>query len=376
MVHIITGLSTGGAETMLYKLLAAMKDGNSDHLVISLIDKGTLGDEIEKLGYPVYTLDLKKGVSFHKAIKKLNNIISENKPDMIQGWMYHGNFAAFIANMFQKKKVPLVWNVRQSIYSIANEKKLTQLLIKLGGSLSRFPHKIIYNAKISASQHETSGYSPKKTIIIPNGFDTNVFKPSEENKKLIREELGLSQNTKLIGMIARYDPIKNHHNFLKAAHEVIKDFPDVQFIMAGRDIDLKNEKIRNDIETLNLQEKVHVLGERKDIAKIHSGLDVSVLPSDSEGFPNVIGESMACAVPCVATDVGDSSWVVADTGIMVPPFDQDALADGIKQLLHLSDEERRELGNRARSRIVHHFSIHSIAEQYDDLYRRLLKANL
>jgi glycosyltransferase involved in cell wall biosynthesis len=299
-------------------------------------------------------------------------IVKRLNPDILQGWMYHGNLFVQLVGFLLRQKVPSVWNVRQSLYNLRHEKFRTSIVIRLCAKLSHYPAKIIYNAQTSAIQHEALGYCEKKRMIIPNGFDTEQFRPSREARGQIRKELELSPSTFLIGLISRYHPSKGHQNFLRAAAQLVKDCPEVHFVLAGRGVDHNNEILMKSIRELCLEGRVHLLGERTDTARVTAALDLATSTSFSEGFPNSIGEAMACGVPCVVTDVGDSAWIVGDTGVVVPPGAHRALAAAWRDLVEIGVEGREDLGAAARNRIRERFNLRAMVAQYEELYRSLL----
>jgi len=376
IIHIITGLSTGGAEMMLYKLLHSMNRDRFESIVISLRDEGTLGKTINQEGFTVHTLDMKAGSPSLKAAWRLRRIIRSIKPDLIQGWMYHGNLAAFISRVFLDKKVPVLWNIRHSVYNLQYEKKGTAQVIKLGAMLSKRTAKIIYNARVSAQQHQALGYAPNRTVIIPNGFDTQQFQPSQAAREKLRQALQVPEQTVLIGLIARYHPMKDHANFLSAAARLAtKEREDVQFVLVGSDVELGNPAIAALVQRHNLIDRVHLLGERRDISDLTAGLDIASSSSYGEGFPNSVGEAMSCGVPCVVTDVGDSAWIVGETGKVVPPRDSKALANAWLELITMGAERRKQLGEAARKRVMENFSIMAITPQYEQVYDEVLATN-
>jgi glycosyltransferase involved in cell wall biosynthesis len=170
--------------------------------------------------------------------------------------------------------------------------------------------------------------------------------------------------------------MKDHGAFLNAAHRIGEKRDNVRFLLAGEGADASNERIMRKIRRLALCDKVHLLGQRNDVPRILPALDISVCASAwGEGFPNVIGESMACAVPCVVTDVGDSGRVVGDTGIVVPPRNPEAMAQAWEQIIRLGVEGRAELGRKARKRIEDFFSLASVARDYESLYRRIYEGD-
>ncbi|MBD1906690.1 glycosyltransferase [Funiculus sociatus GB2-A5] len=373
VVHIIAGLPSDGAEMMLYKLLSRMNRKRFNSVVVSLMDRGTLGDRIEALGIPVYTIGMKPGRPTIASIWRIISTIRNIKPGLIQGWLSHGNLAAQLVSAFVPGRVPVLWNVRHSALPRSDTKIGTLLIIKLLAYLSRLPAKIIYNCKIGADDHQQIGYDIEKTIIIPNGFDTNLFAPSVEARLSVRSELNLAENTFFIGRLGRFHPMKDHLTFLQAAAFLLKVYPEVHFLLAGSGIDGNNQVLHQFIKQLNIGEKIHLLGERQDISRIAAALDIATSSSAyGEGFPNIIGEAMSCGVPCVVTDVSDSAWIVGDTGRVVPPRDPKALCAAWVDLIEIGSSARVELGARARQRIQTELSLEKIVYQYEKLYEEQL----
>ncbi|MEH2273233.1 MAG: glycosyltransferase [Nostoc sp.] len=376
IIYIITGLYTGGAEVMLYKLLSRIDRERFHPVVISLMDRGIWGDRIATLGIPVYTIGIKEGKPKLANIWRLIHIVRQLQPDLIQGWMYHGNLAAQFARLFLFKQVSVLWNIRHSLYSLDLEKPRTTIIIKLSAQFSNSATKIIYNSQNSARQHEKSGYCIKKTCVIPNGFETDKFIPSDKAYLSVRSEFNIPENALLIGLIGRYHPIKDHFNFLQAAALLLKNYPNVQFVLAGNKVDWQNHILSELIHELGLVKQIHLLGERHDVPRLTAAFDIASSSSSGEGFPNVIGEAMSCGVPCVVTDVGDSAWIVSDTGKVVPPRDPEALANAWKALIDIGTEGREALGKAARQRVIECFSLDSVVDQYEVLYDNILTKKL
>jgi glycosyltransferase involved in cell wall biosynthesis len=372
IIHIITGLNTGGAEMMLYKLLYRTDRNRFEQTVISLSGHGTVGERIEGLNIPVIDIGMKHGRPTLAGIWRLITIARKLKPNIIQGWMYHGNLAAQLAALLTPGQSSVLWNIRQSLYSLSYEKRLTAVVIKLGGYLSGFPEYIIYNSKTSACQHEAIGYRAETQVFIPNGFDTDLFVPSDEAKISVKREMGVPGDVLLIGLIGRYHPMKDHATFLKAASLLLEKGSNVYFVLAGDQIDEGNGELRKGINDLNISRYVRLLGKRSDIPRLTAALDIAAISSSyGEGFPNVIGEAMSCAVPCVVTDIGDSALIVGDTGRVVEPRDPQALADAWSELISINTDQRRQLGLRARQRICENFSLDAVVQQYEFLYEKI-----
>jgi glycosyltransferase involved in cell wall biosynthesis len=207
--------------------------------------------------------------------------------------------------------------------------------------------------------------------VISNGVDTGRFFPSPEARQTLRAALGVPLDVPLVGAVGRLHPIKDYGTFFAAAQRLRKGLPQARFILAGEGLSGDEPQVARWVKEAGLTDYVYLLGQRDNVSDLYNALDVFVSSSNSEGFPNVIIEAMACGVPCVATDVGDSALIVADTGLIVAPENPQALADAVTQLLLLSPAERASLGSEARTRVCQRFTIECIGEQYAELYRKL-----
>ena len=373
ILHVINDLSIGGTEIMLYKLLARTDRKRFEPVVLSLDGISPLGAQIEALGIPVESLGAKPALANSRSWLRLIRAVRRQSPQLIEGWMYHGNLAAQIGALFARAPIKVVWNIRQSLASLHGEKPATARAIKLGARLSNWPALILNNSQKSVAQHAALGFPADKTVVIPNGFDTDTFVPSDEARASVRAELGVPEDTVLVGRIGRYHHTKDYANFLQASALLLRDYPDTQFLVAGKNVDWNNDELRQQVQEFGLVERIHLLGQRLDVPRLTAALDVAVSSSHAEGFPNVVGEAMACGVPCVVTDVGDSGWLVADSGRIVASRDCVALAAGCRELIAMGAEQRKRLGLVARARIVTHYSIASVVELYESLYRHILE---
>lgn len=372
ILHIITNLATGGAEVMLYKLLSRLDRRVFAPTVLSLKDKGIWGEPLENLGIPVHAVHINRGCSALAALWRLWRCPRWLSPDLIQGWMYHGNLAASLASLASSRNVPVIWNIRHAVYRLGYEKRLTAALIRVGGLFSRTTARIIYNSKVSARQHESLGYRETLTEIIPNGFDCSEFHPRVGAGAAWRRHLHTGEDAILIGLIGRYHPMKDHANFMQAAGMLAPRKGKVHFVLAGRGVEPGNPVIADLCRQYGLAGRIHLLGERTDMPEITAALDIACCTSYSESFPNVVGEAMACGVPCVVTDVGDAAWVLGGGGIVVPPRDPAALAQAWERLIEAGGEERLRMGQVARARILQHFALDQVVRQYEALYKKVI----
>lgn len=365
VLHAITGLNAHGAETMLYKLVAGSDRARFRHVVVSLTDAGALGGQIEALGIPVHTLGMRHGLPNPIAAARFLTLLRRVSPGVVQTWLYHADLLGLLSPL--AKRVPVAWNIRSSYHP-----GLKSPVATLCARLSAFPAVIVVNSEAGRAIHAGLGYHPKRWELIPNGFDTRALVPDAAARIAVRRELGLPGDAPLIGLVARFDPQKDHRTFLHAAGILHRQRPEVHFLLIGRGVVWENPTLKQIIASEDLLGNVHLLGERHDIRRLNTALDLASLSSVyGEGFPNVVGEAMSCEVPCVVTDVGDSATIIGETGRVVPPRDPPALAGAWRELLELDAEERLALGRRARDRIEAHFSLDRIVRQYEDMYVRL-----
>ena len=372
VLHVITGLDVGGAEVNLHRLLATLDPTRFEAAVVSLTTAGVMAEKISTLGIPVHALGLRECGASLKRLQPLFQAVSAWRPQLIQGWMYDGNVGAWILSGLMRGRLPVVWNVRHSLHRLEEEKTRTRWVIKAGALISRHPKKIIYNSCVSAKQHERLGYHQRRTVVIPNGFHTGRFTPSDERRRQVRHRLGISEDAFVVGMVARYHPIKDHDNFLEAAKRIRATRSEVVFLLAGRGVTLENAAFEKGTEVRALGKSVRLLGEINNVPSLMAALDVLVSASTGEGFPNVVGEAMAVGLPCVVTDVGDSAMLVGEYGFVVNPRDTDALAAAVEKVIDMGRGARVKMGLQARNRIVNNFSLERSGERYAELYQGIL----
>jgi glycosyltransferase involved in cell wall biosynthesis len=372
LLFIITGLSTGGAEMMLLKLLERISRTRFSPSVITLTDPGELADRIKAIGAPVTSAGFVRGVFSPLAFWHLTARIREMKPDIVHTWMYHadliGGLAARLAGV-QK----VVWCLRNSDLSKEKTRFSTRLTAHLCARLSPFiPRHIISCSDAALRIHSTMGYKAEKMSVIHNGFDLSRFKPDSKARHRIRAELAIPEDAAIIGLIGRFDPQKNHAGFFTAAGLLRKRFPQMHFLLAGSGVNFQNAVLQEAMKQNQVNAHTHLLGLRPDIPEIMAALDILASASSyGEAFPNALGEAMASGVPCVVTNVGDSALIVGDTGKVVEIGDMSGLADAVASLVSLPPAERALLGAHARNRVAEHFEIGHVVRQYEDFYATL-----
>ncbi len=364
-----TGLATGGAERMLVKLVSQLHGRSCEFAVVSLLDVGTQGSLLLDLGVPVDALRIRRPLALVALPLRLRRCVRRFRPDVIQGWMYHGNLAATIARRLAGSQARLFWGIRQTFYGMAHERLLTRGVIRANAALSAAPQRVVYNSSLSRAQHAAAGFEDERGIVIPNGFDTDQFRPDPARRATARNRLCIPERAEVVGLIARDHPMKDHANFLAAAGRVAQVRPDVFFVLAGAGVDPSSARLQGLVARAGLQGRVRLLGEVADVQQLYPAFDVAALSSAwGEAFPNVLGEALACAVPCVATNVGDAAAIIGEAGRTVPPADSEQLSAAIVDVLNLGPEGRRALGEAGRRRVERYYSLAAVAEHYRALY--------
>ncbi|HEY2588625.1 MAG TPA: glycosyltransferase [Tepidisphaeraceae bacterium] len=374
VVHIINSFEFGGAESMLCNLLLRSDRRRFDPHVVALIDDLRVAGPIVAAEIPLVTMGMKPGLPSPLAIVRLIRHLRRLRPAVVQTWMDHSNLIGGVAARF----VPgarVVWGIHHSNHVAELTKRTTLMTVGACARLSgRVPARIVCCSEQSRVHYGQRGFTSERLTVIPNGFDTDHFRPDATARLAIRQEIGVAPDAPLVGLVARYDPVKDHATFLRAAAIVHREFPDAQFLMCGDKVDPSNAALTQLIDSLGIGRACHLLGPRRDVARIYAALDISTSSSISEAFPLAVGEAMACGVPCVATDVGDSALMVGDTGMIVPPGDPGALAAGMAELIGMAPSGRARLGGEARRRVRDRFDLGTVTRRYEALYEEILGA--
>jgi len=364
VLHLISTLDVGGAEQNLFRLASSMRGGPFVSEVVCMTIPGPMGRRIEEAGIPVHTLRMRKGAPEVGAVLKLRFMASLYRPDIVQCWMYHANLMGM--TLLHPEKI--LWNIRCSDMDLDRYGRLYRLTVLAGARLSGMPAAVITNSDAGRSAHEKIGYRPKRWITIPNGFDTDLFRPDSQARSAVRAGLKISEDAFVIGIIGRLDPMKDHATFFQAAGSFLSDHPGTHFILAGRNVTRENPDIRDLMQGIPDGSAFHLLGERCDVPQILAALDLATSSSVSEGFPNAVGEAMACGLPCAATDAGDTGILMGDAGILVKRQSPEELRLAWDAIAGMATEARLAMGMKARERIRNHFTQEKTTESYRQEY--------
>jgi glycosyltransferase involved in cell wall biosynthesis len=375
IVHVITGLDSGGTQHVLRDLCRAHVRTGVDVRVISLTTLGSVGVEMSASGISVRELGLGSPALNPLPLLRVGAWLRRERADIIHTWMYHANLLGGIAARLTSR-VPVVWGLHHVLGTDTSDLKPATLRIaRSGARLSALiPNRIVCCGAAVMDSHVRNGYAADRMLWIPNGVDVARFRPDPAARASIRSELGLDLATPLIGLFARYHPVKDHGTFFRAASILHKKDSSVHFVLCGDGVDSANADISAKLAISGLTRHVHLLGLRSDLPRLYAALDLASLSSRSEAFPLVVCEAMASAVPCVTTNVGDCAHIIADTGRVVPAGDAEALAAAWLEMLRLGRVPASSLGQRARARISAEFNAETTSHRYFELYDELMSA--
>tara|TARA_B100000212_G_scaffold195672_1_gene147650 strand:+ start:5382 stop:6524 length:1143 start_codon:yes stop_codon:yes gene_type:complete len=362
VLFITPSLDSGGAENILFNVVERMKKDNI--VLISLTNDGFYGNKLRERGFKIYSLKMKKNIFLFLKIFEIFKIISKHKPEIVHTWLYHANLiGGLIARIIGIKKI--IWSIHHDYeepnFLIALEMKILILLSYF------LPQKVVFCSLSSKFNHINKGYKESSSIVIKNGVSLDIFKPNKIYRRKIRSRLKVSEDCLLIGNIARYHPIKDHDNLLKALFLLKMYKVNFKCVLVGLGLTNNNLLLSQKINSLNLNNEVILYGRSFEIYKILNGFDVKVLSSKKEAFPISLLEAMAVEIPCISTNVGDAKEIIGDSGWITNICDPLSLALKLKEI-----SEKRTLLNQksllTRKRVKSNFSLETMNLNYKKLY--------
>jgi len=355
VLHVIPGLGFGGAEAMLTNLATAPAR-RTEPIVVDLLRAGANAARLKAAGVSLHELGVRGPASFLFALRRLTLLIAELQPDVVQGWMYYGDLAAALAlgRSGRRAATRLYWGVRCSDMDFSKYGFALRAAVSACRRFSDQPDAVIANSEAGARVHRALGYRSRTFEVIENGIDTERFQPDRAARAAMRSALSIDADAAVAILPARVDPMKDHATFLTA----LERLPRITALAVG----LGTERLPGHPNLIGL-------GARDDMAALYNAADLMVLSSAyGEGFSTVLGEAMACGLPAVVTDVGDSARIVAETDMVVPPRDPAALAQAIEAFFMKPAGERAALGQAARARMARDFSLARALERFETLY--------
>jgi glycosyltransferase involved in cell wall biosynthesis len=366
---LVRQLNLGGAQRQLFQLVKRLDKNRFSISVVTFYDGGFFREDLGRLPGVKYVCLNKKGrwdlfLFLLRAVKTFRVL----RPDVIYSFMGGANILASMLKPFLNR-TRVVWGVRGSAVESGEYDWTARITARLENWFSCFPETIITNSKAGEIDAKSKGFPSGKLKIIPNGIDCETFRPQPEVRHRIRREWGIGEREKVVGLVGRWDPMKDHANFLRAGRILQKNWMELRLVIVGAGDEKPTEELRFLFKKFGLEAICLYVGQHKDMPAVYNGFDVLVSSSAfGEGGPNVVGEAMACGTPCVVTDVGDSAWLVGDTGAVVPPRDPENLADAVHRILK-SLECASELREQARSRIMAEFDLDRMVADTDNVLK-------
>ncbi len=365
-LFFIRSLNAGGAERQLV-ITAKELAGRGDKVtVLTFYSGGFYADELTNTNVQLLSLNKKGRWDLFAFIFRLRKVLHRQAPDVIYSFLGIANSLTVLFRPF----IPatrIVWGVRASNMDLAQYDWLFCWSYRLECYLSRFADTIIANSHAGLEYAVEHGFPRKKMLVIPNGIDTERFYPNKLLGKSLRKTWGVAKDEFLIGVVGRIEPMKGILVFLESVAMIKQQYPQLRFVWVGAGESSYEEKMRQLATKLSLDDVLIWAGRHTDMFAVYNAFNITSSSSYSEGFPNVIGEAMACGVPCVVTDVGDSAMLVGDTGLLVPAKASQALAMAWTEMLVLDKEEFGRLALLARKRVVDEFSVRALIDKTDSV---------
>lgn len=361
-LFLTRSLDRGGAERQLVVLAKGLARRGHAVVVVVFFGGGVYETELAEAGVRVINLGKKGRWDILSFLNRLMRLLRKERPAMLHSYLGVPNILATVL----KPLLPgtrIVWGVRASNVDLSHYDWLSRLAYSLECRLARFADCIIANSCAGKRYAVGNGFPEGKIVVIPNGINTEYFRFDHEGRGRVRAEWGIDEDKILVGLVARLDPMKDHPTFLDAASRIAREHHDVCFVCVGDGSEDYVELVKQQAKTLGLSDRVIWAGARDNMPAVYSAMDIVSSSSIGEGFSNTIAEAMACEVPCVVTDVGDSAFIVGDAGCVVKPGDGAALAAAIQKLSDLPREERRTLGDACRARIVSEFGMDRLVQR-------------
>jgi glycosyltransferase involved in cell wall biosynthesis len=370
IAFLIESLRCGGAQKQLVNLAKVLKKDDFDITVLYFYPGGFFESELKDSGVHLISLEKCGRWDLFFFFWRLVHHLKLIQPDVLHGYLETANLLTVFLKPFLSS-TQMVWGVRVSNIDLSHYDWLSRLLFPWECFLSHFADLIIVNSHAGRSYYLEHGFPSNKTVVIPNGIDTEHFKPDPKARQTVRSEWRIWEETILIGLVGRFDPMKDHSTFLKAAALLCQERQDVCFVCVGSGSEDYRQELQQLTEQLDISEKVIWAGSRADMPAVYNALDILCSSSAyGEGFANALGEAMACGVPCVVTDVGDSAWIVENTGVVVPPQNPEALVAGLSSLIKQQQYKSPDVKSKTRSRIISEFNCNKLLQNVSGLLAR------
>ena len=307
-------------------------------------------------------------------LTRLRRLMLTERPDVIYALL---PMQTALAALLRPRRLAarLVFGIRSAGVEANRYDALVALTYRLEALLARRADLIIANADAGRADAISRGFPSDRVVVIANGIDTDVMRPDAEGGRERRRAWGIADDALVIGCVARLDPMKDHASFLSAAARFTAQVPTARFVCVGDGAAAYRAELEELAQSLGLADRVVWAGEIAKVAAAYNAFDITTLPSAfGEGFPNVIGESMACGIPVVATDVGDARAIIGELGEVVPPKRPDLLCAGWERLRQRLAQDAN-LHDLVRKSIVASYSAATMIARTEDILLRLVASS-
>jgi glycosyltransferase involved in cell wall biosynthesis len=355
ILFLVRALARAGAERQLVNLAIGLHRYGHVVRVVTFYPGGPLEEDLLAAGVPVESLGKKGRWDVFRFVLRLVRLIKREAPDVVHGYMHANVLTVPLKVLFPR--TCCVWGIRSSDMDLSRYEWLARLLESIEPKLSQFADLIIVNSRAGRDSAICRGYTAHQMIVIPNGIDVADFYPDRPAGAALRTRWGLTPQDILIGRIGRLDPQKDYPTFFAAAAEFKRRFPDVRFLCMGEGPRNIEQELKALAARLDLTENLIFSGLRGEMRSVYNALSILTSSSAWEGFPNVVAEALACGVPCVATDVGDTKILVGHPEFVVPPRNPLALANAWEKCLRYHAQWNAQ---EARQRIVTNYNLQNL----------------
>ena len=362
ILHITHSLNVGGLERVVVDLAKGFKKRGHFVEICCLDGKEPMGEEAEKAGIKVFSLNKKPGITWGLPFR-IAEIMKEEQINLVhthnEAGLLYGVPAALKA---QVTNIVHTEHGKEPGYENKKALKLAEKFL-----LKKVKHVVAVSKDMKDKLVTSSGINNDTVSVIHNGIDAdNFYQP--EHREAMRNALGIEHDDFVIGNIARMVPLKNHRFLITVFKELLKDLPNLKLVLVGDG--LLSEELKTYSRDIGLSDSLLFLGERHDIAQLFSVFDLFVLPSLTEGTSMTIIEAMASGTPVVASKVGGNPEIIENgqKGLLIPLDNILTWANAIKFIIE-NDIKRKEISKFAKNMVKERFSLRSMVDNYEKVYK-------